>query len=69
MATAFHLPLFPTLLAAFSLVGLDSETAHMVVGCALGAVTVALVGVIARRLAGDAAGLAAAGSRRSTRRS
>ena len=61
MATAFHLPLFPTVLAAFSLVGLDSETAHMVVGCALGALTVALVGVIARRLAGDAAGLAAAG--------
>ena len=61
VATAFHLPLFPTVLAAFSLVGLDSETAHMVVGCALGAVTVALVGVIARRLAGDAAGLAAAG--------
>ncbi|HEX6583219.1 MAG TPA: glycosyltransferase family 39 protein [Thermoleophilaceae bacterium] len=60
VATAFHLPLFPTVLAAFSLVGLDSETAHMIVGCALGAVTVALVGVIARRLAGDAAGLAAA---------
>jgi len=60
VATAFHLPLFPTVLAAFSLVGLDSQTAHMVVGCALGALTVALVGVIARRLAGDAAGLAAA---------
>jgi hypothetical protein len=58
--TAFHLPLFPTVLAVFSLVGLDSETAHMVVGCALGALTVVLVGVIARRLAGDAAGLAAA---------
>jgi hypothetical protein len=58
--TAFHLPLFPTVLAAFSLVGLDSETAHMLVGCAMGALTVALVGVIARRLAGDAAGLAAA---------
>jgi len=60
VATAFHLPLFPTVLAAFSLVGLDSETAHMVVGCALGALTVVLVGTIARRLAGDAAGLAAA---------
>jgi hypothetical protein len=60
VATAFHLPLFPTVLGAFSLVGLDSETAHMIVGCALGALTVALVGVIARRLAGDVAGLAAA---------
>ena len=35
--TAFHLPLFSTVLAAFSLVGLDSQTAHMIVGCALGA--------------------------------
>jgi hypothetical protein len=61
VATAFHLPLFPTLLAAFSLVGLDSQTAHMIVGCALGGLTVALVGVIARRLASDGAGLAAAG--------
>jgi hypothetical protein len=59
--TAFHLPLFPTVLAPFSLVGLDSETAHMLVGCALGALTVALVGVIGRRLAGDGAGLAAGG--------
>ena len=59
--TAFHLPLFPTVLAAFSLVGLDSETAHMIVGCGLGALTVVLVGLVARRLAGDLAGLAAAG--------
>lgn len=58
--TAFHLPLFPTVLAAFSLLGLDSQTAHMVIGCALGALTVALVGGIARRLAGDGAGLASA---------
>lgn len=58
--TAFHLPLFSTVLAAFSLVGVDSETAHMIVGCTLGALTVVLVGVVARRLAGDAAGLAAA---------
>jgi 4-amino-4-deoxy-L-arabinose transferase-like glycosyltransferase len=61
VTTAFHLPLFPALLAAFSLVGLDSETAHMIVGCGLGGLTVTLVGVIARRLAGDAAGLTAAG--------
>jgi 4-amino-4-deoxy-L-arabinose transferase-like glycosyltransferase len=59
--TAFHLPLFPTMLAAFSLVGLDSQTAHMIVGSALGALTVVLVGFVARRLAGDVAGLAAAG--------
>jgi hypothetical protein len=58
--TAFHLPLFPTVLAAFSLVGLDSQTAHMIVGCALGALTVVLAGLVARRLAGDVAGLSAA---------
>jgi hypothetical protein len=58
--TAFHLPLFPTVLAAFSLVGLHSQTAHMIVGCALGALTVVLVGLVARRLAGDVAGVAAA---------
>jgi hypothetical protein len=58
--TAFHLPLFPTILAAFSLVGLDSQTAHMLVGCALGALTVVLVGLVGVRLAGPAAGLMAA---------
>jgi hypothetical protein len=59
--TAFHLPLFPTVLAAFSLVGLDSQTAHMLVGCALGALTVVLVGLVGARLAGTAGGLIAAG--------
>jgi 4-amino-4-deoxy-L-arabinose transferase-like glycosyltransferase len=58
--TAFHLPLFPALLAVFSAVGLDSYTAHQAVGCALGAGTVAVVGLIARHAAGDRAGLAAA---------
>jgi len=58
--TAFHLPLFPTVLAGFSLAGLDGETAHMLVGCSLGALAVVLVGVLGRRLAGPATGLAAA---------
>jgi 4-amino-4-deoxy-L-arabinose transferase-like glycosyltransferase len=60
IATAFHPPLFPALLALFSAVGLDSYTAHQIVGCALGAATVVVVGLIARRLAGDRAGVAAA---------
>jgi hypothetical protein len=59
--TAFHLPLFPTVLAAFSLVGLEGQTAHMLVGCALGALTVVLVGLVGARLAGPVAGLLAAG--------
>ena len=58
--TAFHLPLFPTLLAGFSFVGLDSQEAHLVVGCACGALTIVLVGLLGRRLAGPVAGLAAA---------
>jgi 4-amino-4-deoxy-L-arabinose transferase-like glycosyltransferase len=60
IATAFHPPLFPAFLALFSAVGLDSYTAHQVVGCALGAATAAAVGLVGRRLAGDRAGLAAA---------
>jgi hypothetical protein len=58
--TAFHLPLLPTVLAGFSVVGLDSEEAHLVVGCACGALTIVLVGLLGRRLAGPAAGVAAA---------
>lgn len=58
--TAFHLPLFPALLALFSSVGIDSYTAHQVVGCALGAATVVVCGLVGRRLAGEWAGLAAA---------
>jgi hypothetical protein len=58
--TAFHLPLFSTVLASVSLVGLDSQVAHMLVGCALGALTVVLMALVGRRLAGPTAGLAAA---------
>jgi hypothetical protein len=58
--TAFHLPLFSTFLAGLSLVGLDTQTAHMLGGCALGALTVVLVGLVGARVAGPAAGLIAA---------
>jgi 4-amino-4-deoxy-L-arabinose transferase-like glycosyltransferase len=60
LVTAFHPPLFPALLAIPSAVGLDTYTAHQIVGCALGAATVAFVGLVGRRLAGDTAGIAAA---------
>ncbi|HEY0630409.1 MAG TPA: glycosyltransferase family 39 protein, partial [Thermoleophilaceae bacterium] len=59
--TAFHPPLFPALLAIPSAVGLDSYTAHQVVGCALGAAAIPVLGLVGRRLAGQAAGVAAAG--------
>jgi 4-amino-4-deoxy-L-arabinose transferase-like glycosyltransferase len=58
--TAFHPPLFPVLLAIPSLVGLDSYTAHQVFSCALGAASLPVIGLVARRLAGEGAGIAAA---------
>jgi Dolichyl-phosphate-mannose-protein mannosyltransferase len=60
LPTAFHLPLFSTILAGFSLIGLDTQTAHMLVGCALGALTVVLVGLVGERIGGAATGLVAA---------
>ena len=59
--TAFHPPLFPLVLAAGSELGLDSFRQHQAIGCLLGALTVGAVGLIARRLAGEVVGLAAAG--------
>lgn len=60
IVTAFHPPLFPALLAIPSALGLESYTAHQIVSCALGAVTVFVIGLAARELAGERAGLAAA---------
>src|SRR3954449_2909879 len=60
IVTAFHPPLFPALLAIPSAVGLDSYTAHQIIGCALGAGTVFVIGLTGRELAGERAGLAAA---------
>jgi 4-amino-4-deoxy-L-arabinose transferase-like glycosyltransferase len=58
--TAFHPPLFPWLLAIPSAVGLDTYTAHQIVGCALGAAAVPVMGLVGRRLGGARAGVAAA---------
>lgn len=58
--TAYHPPLFPALLAIPSKLGLTSYGEHRAVGCAMGAATVAVVGLIGRRLAGDRLGLVAA---------
>jgi hypothetical protein len=60
IVTAFHPPLFPALLAIPSALGLDSYTAHQIVGCAIGAAAIVPIGLVARRLAGDRACLAAA---------
>jgi 4-amino-4-deoxy-L-arabinose transferase-like glycosyltransferase len=58
--TAFHPPLFPLVLSAVSLLGGRSTDAHRVVGCVLGALAVGVIALIARRIAGDRAGLIAA---------
>jgi hypothetical protein len=62
VATADKPPLYPLLLALPSLLGLDSIAAHRVVSCVMGAVLVAGVGLLGRRVGGsDRVGLIAAG--------
>ncbi len=58
--TAQHPPLFPLLLAALDLIGLDTLTAHRVVLCLSAAAGVVLIGLLGRRVAGPRAGLLAA---------
>lgn len=65
LQAAHHPPLYSLYLAVPSVLGFDSPLAHRVVSCLAGAATVALVGLLARRLAGgsgggDRAGLVAA---------
>src|SRR3954469_9434667 len=53
-------PLYPTVLALPSWIGLDSYAAHRVLSCLLGAAAVVLIGLLGRRVAGDRIGLLAA---------
>lgn len=59
--TAEHPPVFPALLAALDLVGLESPRAQGVSLAVLSGVAVALVGLLGRRFGGPAVGLTAAG--------
>jgi 4-amino-4-deoxy-L-arabinose transferase-like glycosyltransferase len=61
VATAEHPPLYSVVLTLTALVGLDSADAFRLAGSVFGAGTIALVGLLGRRLAGDRAGLIAAG--------
>jgi 4-amino-4-deoxy-L-arabinose transferase-like glycosyltransferase len=61
VATAEHPPLYSVVLAGPALVGLDSPDAQRLAGAAFGAVTILALGLLGRRLAGDRAGLLAAG--------
>jgi len=58
--TAEHPPLYPLLLAAVSKAGWTSWTAHRVASCVMGTGTVATLGFLGRRVAGQRAGLLAA---------
>jgi 4-amino-4-deoxy-L-arabinose transferase-like glycosyltransferase len=59
--TAEYPPLLPAILAAANLIGIRSVDAQQLVLSVLGALTVGLIGLLGRRVAGDAVGLAAAG--------
>jgi 4-amino-4-deoxy-L-arabinose transferase-like glycosyltransferase len=53
-------PLYPALLSLSSLVGLDGYDAHRVLSCVLGSAAIVVIALLARRVAGDRAGLVAA---------
>jgi hypothetical protein len=59
--SAYHPPLFSLYLGVVSRLGADSGLAHRVAACLVGGGAVAAIGVLGRRLAGDRAGLVAAG--------
>lgn len=59
--TAEHPPLFELLLAALELAGVNSVLGQKCAMCAVGALTVVLIGLVGRSAAGERAGLIAAG--------
>jgi 4-amino-4-deoxy-L-arabinose transferase-like glycosyltransferase len=59
--SATHPPLYVTFLALWSRLGLDSVTWHRVASCFLGIAAVAVIGLVGRKLGGNAVGLIAAG--------
>jgi 4-amino-4-deoxy-L-arabinose transferase-like glycosyltransferase len=58
--SAFHPPLFSLYLGLVSRLGVDSFLGHRISACVVGAGAVAVIALVARRLAGDRAGLVAA---------
>jgi len=60
LQTAHHPPGWPALLSVFSLLGVESEVGHRLVGAVLGGAVVVLLGLVAWRVAGRSAGLIAA---------
>jgi 4-amino-4-deoxy-L-arabinose transferase-like glycosyltransferase len=58
--TAAHPPLYPTVLAGWSLLGGDSVLAQRSLGALFGAVTIVLIALIGKRVGGERVGLIAA---------
>jgi 4-amino-4-deoxy-L-arabinose transferase-like glycosyltransferase len=61
VASAGHPPAWQVLLSGVSWVGGTGQLAHRATGCVVGAVTIVLVGLLARRVAGERVGVVAAG--------
>jgi len=61
IAGADHPPAYIVVLALPSLLGFDGIRDHMLASCLIGTGTVALIGLLGRRIAGNVAGLVAAG--------
>jgi 4-amino-4-deoxy-L-arabinose transferase-like glycosyltransferase len=59
--TATHPPLYTFVIAAATKLGITGDEAQRSLGCAFGAGTIALVGLLGRRVAGEAVALIAAG--------
>lgn len=57
---ADHPPLYIVYLALFSFIGLTGATAHMLASAAVGVITVVVVGLVGREIAGPRAGVIAA---------
>lgn len=60
VATAFHPPLYPLVLAGASFIGNPGFTTGRVASCLIGVATIVCVGLIGRMVAGDVGGLAGA---------
>lgn len=61
IASADHPPLYSLYLAVWSLLGFRDATDHRLASSLVGVATVIVLGLVARRIAGDRAGLVAAG--------
>ena len=61
LPTAEHPPLWEIVLAGANLIGGNGFLSHRLLGAVIGTVTVVLIGLLGRRLAGPGVGLAAAG--------